>query len=63
MCRALITYTIDPDKCKACRVCVKKCPQEAISGEKKQPQVIDQDKCIQCGVCRDVCKFEAVLVQ
>jgi len=63
VCRALITYTIDPDKCKACRVCVKKCPQEAISGEKKQPQVIDQDKCIQCGVCRDVCKFEAVLVQ
>ena len=63
VCRALITYTIDPDHCKACQVCVKKCPQEAISGEKKQPQVIDQDKCIRCGVCRDVCTFEAVMVQ
>ena len=63
VCKALITYTIDPEKCKACRLCNKNCPQDAIIGEKKQPQVIDQEKCIQCGVCRDVCKFEAVLVQ
>jgi len=63
VCKALITYTIDPDTCKACMLCNKNCPQDAIVGEKKQPQVIEQDKCIKCGVCRDVCKFDAVLVQ
>jgi ferredoxin len=62
VCKALITFTIDKDKCTGCRLCSKKCPQEAISGEAKQPHVIDQDKCIKCGVCADVCKFEAVLV-
>jgi len=62
VCRALITYTIDPEACKACMLCVKNCPQEAISGEPKQPQTIDQELCIQCGVCKDVCKFGAVVV-
>ena len=63
VCKALITYRIDPEKCKACLLCKKHCPQGAISGEKKQPQVIDQDTCIKCGVCRDVCKFDGVVVQ
>ncbi len=63
VCRALIEYSIDPEKCKACLLCVKNCPQHAISGEKKKPQAIEQEKCIKCGVCRDVCKFEAVVVQ
>ena len=63
VCKALITYHIDPEKCKACLLCNKNCPQDAITGEKKQPQVIDQEKCIKCGVCRDVCKFEAVVIQ
>ena len=63
VCRALITFSIDPDKCKACMLCVKNCPQEAISGEKKQPQKINQELCIRCGVCKDVCKFEAVVVR
>jgi NADH:ubiquinone oxidoreductase subunit F (NADH-binding)/(2Fe-2S) ferredoxin/NAD-dependent dihydropyrimidine dehydrogenase PreA subunit len=63
VCKALIEYSIDPDKCKACMLCVKNCPQGAISGEEKQPQKIDQDACIKCGVCRDVCKFGAVVVQ
>ena len=63
VCKALIEYSIDPDKCKACMLCVKNCPQGAISGEEKQPQKIDQDACIQCGICRDVCKFGAVKVQ
>ena len=62
VCKALITFSIDKEKCTGCRLCSKKCPQEAISGEVKQPHVIDQDKCIKCGVCADVCKFEAVLV-
>jgi NADP-reducing hydrogenase subunit HndC len=63
VCKALITYRIDPQKCKACLLCNKSCPQEAISGQKKKPQTIEQSKCIKCGVCRDVCKFEAVAVQ
>jgi len=63
VCKALITYRIDPQKCKACLLCNRNCPQEAISGEKKKPQTIEQSKCIKCGVCRDVCKFEAVTVQ
>lgn len=63
VCKALITFRIDPGKCKGCLVCNKNCPQEAISGEKKKPQEIAQDKCIKCGVCRDVCKFKAVTVQ
>ncbi len=63
VCKALIEYSIDPEKCKACMLCVKNCPQDAISGAKGEPQTIDQEKCIKCGVCRDVCKFEAVTVQ
>ena len=62
VCKALITFTIDPGKCKACLLCNKNCPQGAITGEKKKPQTIDQATCIKCGVCRDVCKFEAVIV-
>ncbi|OHD75508.1 MAG: NADH dehydrogenase [Spirochaetes bacterium RBG_16_67_19] len=63
VCKALLTFGIDPEKCKACLLCNKNCPQTAISGEKKKPQKIDQEKCIKCGVCRDVCKFDAVTVQ
>jgi len=63
VCKALIEYSIDPEKCKACMLCVKNCPEGAIFGEEKQPQTINQEKCIKCGVCRDVCKFEAVKVQ
>ena len=62
VCKALITFTIDEEACKGCRLCSKNCPQEAISGEAKEVHKIDQDKCIKCGVCMDVCKFEAVLV-
>ena len=62
-CKALITYSIDPEKCKACMLCVKNCPVGAISGEAKQPQVIDEATCIRCGACRDFCKFEAVVIQ
>ena len=63
VCKALITYRIDPEKCTACLLCKKNCPQGAISGEKRQPQTIDQEQCIKCGVCRDVCKFDGVVVQ
>jgi NADH:ubiquinone oxidoreductase subunit F (NADH-binding)/(2Fe-2S) ferredoxin len=63
VCKALITYTIDPEACKGCRLCAKNCPQDAITGEAKEPHIIDQGKCIKCGVCFDACKFDAVLVK
>ena len=61
VCRAMITYTIN-DKCTGCRACARKCPEEAITGEKKELHVIDQELCTQCGTCHDVCKFDAVEV-
>jgi NAD-dependent dihydropyrimidine dehydrogenase PreA subunit len=63
VCKALITYRIDPDKCTGCLLCARNCPQEAITGERRKPQTIEQAKCVKCGVCRDVCRFEAVTVQ
>jgi len=62
VCKALITFQIITDKCTGCGACLRRCPQKAITGEKKQPHVIDQQLCIKCGVCRDVCKFDAVQV-
>lgn len=61
-CKALLTYTISEDNCVGCGVCKKKCPVEAIEGEKKKVHEIHQDKCIKCGKCFSVCKFNAVLV-
>ncbi|MFH1844436.1 MAG: NADH-quinone oxidoreductase subunit NuoF [bacterium] len=61
-CKGLISYWIDPAKCKGCMICLKKCPSQGIEGGKKQIHVIDQAKCDTCGVCFDVCpqKFGAV---
>jgi NADH:ubiquinone oxidoreductase subunit F (NADH-binding)/Pyruvate/2-oxoacid:ferredoxin oxidoreductase delta subunit/(2Fe-2S) ferredoxin len=61
VCRELTTFSIDAEKCKACGKCIKACPTEAITGEKKIAHVINQDKCIKCGACREVCPFEAVI--
>jgi NADH:ubiquinone oxidoreductase subunit F (NADH-binding)/(2Fe-2S) ferredoxin/Pyruvate/2-oxoacid:ferredoxin oxidoreductase delta subunit len=61
-CKELIAYTIDPEKCKACMLCMKKCPVDAIDGAKKTIHIIDQDKCTSCGTCYEVCpsRFGAV---
>ena len=60
VCKALLNYTIDPDKCKGCTKCARNCPVGAISGAVKQPHVIDTSKCIKCGACMDNCAFGAV---
>ena len=59
-CSALLTYAIDPEKCRGCSLCSKKCPVGAISGEVKKPFTIDASKCIRCGACRSTCRFGAV---
>ncbi|MEW6529815.1 MAG: NADH-ubiquinone oxidoreductase-F iron-sulfur binding region domain-containing protein [Thermodesulfobacteriota bacterium] len=61
-CKELISYYIDPDKCKACTICGRKCPSEAIVGGKSQIHVVDQEKCTKCGTCFEVCptKYGAV---
>jgi len=61
VCKALLSYVIEPDKCKGCSLCAKKCPVGAISGEIKSPFTIDTSKCIKCGVCMDSCKFGAIV--
>ncbi|KPL15888.1 NADH dehydrogenase [candidate division WOR_3 bacterium SM1_77] len=62
-CKALVTYSIDEEKCTGCTLCAKKCPEEAITGEAKEPHKIILDKCIKCGICVDACKFDAVIVE
>ena len=61
-CKEMISYNIDPEKCQACMICLRKCPAEAISGGKNQIHVIDQEKCTRCGTCFEVCppRFGAV---
>lgn len=63
VCKNLFYYEIDPEECTGCRVCAKKCPQEAIFGEKKEPHHLEQDKCIKCSICYEACKFNAVIIK
>jgi NADH:ubiquinone oxidoreductase subunit F (NADH-binding)/(2Fe-2S) ferredoxin/NAD-dependent dihydropyrimidine dehydrogenase PreA subunit len=62
VCKALITYSIDPDKCNGCGVCLRGCVYGAITGSKKQAHVIDAQLCQKCGICRSECKFDAIQV-
>jgi len=61
-CKELISYYVDPDKCRACMICLRKCPSGAIDGARKKIHVVVQEKCTRCGVCFDVCppRFDAV---
>ncbi|MBQ9963846.1 MAG: NADH-quinone oxidoreductase subunit NuoF [Clostridia bacterium] len=63
VCKALLTYTIDADKCKGCTLCSRVCPAGAISGTVKNPHVIDPAKCLKCGACMEKCKFGAIEIK
>ena len=60
VCKKLLNYTIDPDKCKGCTLCSRVCPAGAISGKVKEAHIIDPAKCIKCGACMEKCKFGAI---
>ena len=61
VCKALLTYSIDPEKCRGCTLCARNCPTHAITGKVREAHVIDKDICIKCGVCMANCKFGAVV--
>jgi NADH-quinone oxidoreductase subunit F len=63
VCKPLILYSIDPEKCTGCMVCARNCVNNAIRGAKQEPHVIDPQRCTRCGVCMNLCKFDAVMVQ
>ncbi len=63
VCKELIIYKINEEKCTGCMVCQRSCSVNAISGEKQQPHKIDQEKCIKCGSCFEVCRFDAVIIE
>ena len=60
VCKALMSYNIDPTKCRGCTLCARNCPAGAVTGKIKEPHVIDPNKCIKCGVCYDNCRFGAI---
>ncbi len=60
VCRNLLRYYIDPDKCKGCTLCARNCPADAIAGAPKVAHVIDPDVCIKCGTCMENCHFKAI---
>jgi NADP-reducing hydrogenase subunit HndC len=60
VCKDLLTFVVDNEKCIGCTLCAKNCPVSCISGELKKPHTIDKNKCIKCGVCVSKCKFGAI---
>jgi NADH-quinone oxidoreductase subunit F len=62
VCRELIHYSIDKEKCNGCGLCLKACPNDAISGEKKEAHLIKDEVCVKCGICEEQCKFDAVII-
>ncbi len=60
VCKSMMHYMINADRCKSCGICARNCPVGCISGDKKTPYVIDQEKCIKCGTCMEKCPFKAI---
>ena len=60
VCKALLSYVIDRDKCRGCTLCARNCPAGAIIGSVKNPHIIDTEKCVKCGACMEKCKFGAI---
>jgi NADP-reducing hydrogenase subunit HndC len=60
VCKDLLQYKIDADKCKGCTLCARICPNEAIVGKVKEPHAINPDKCVKCGACMEKCRFGAI---
>ena len=60
VCKDLLQYKIDPDKCKGCTLCARTCPADAIIGKVKEPHMINPEKCLKCGACMEKCRFGAI---
>ena len=60
VCKSLMQYKIDPEKCKGCSLCSRVCPANCITGKIKEPFTIDPSKCLKCGACMEKCKFGAI---
>ncbi len=63
VCKKLLHYEIDPEKCRGCTACARKCPVGAIQGKVREVHTIDKAKCIKCGACMETCKFGAISKQ
>ena len=60
VCKDLLRFKIDPDKCRGCTLCARTCPADAITGVVREVHMIDPDKCLKCGACIEKCRFGAI---
>ncbi len=63
VCKSLLTYNIEAEKCKGCTMCARVCPANAITGSVKEPHIINTTICIKCGACKEKCKFDAIYIK